>query len=631
MTPVIVRMGRGSNNTPVFTIPSYSAEFARPFGATRDKEQGLWLYPAYFPVADIVLEDFNTLGIPLEFSPAAQRYVERLAGIRQLYEAQHLPPGFEFKTAPFAHQVLGLAHVYHMLRAALFYAPGLGKSKVAIDWMRLCSFLGEAGMTVVLGPLVTIRNWGKEIDTHSARTLRWGAVLGTVKQKERVIGEAEYGKYDVLLLTYDTARNFTDHILEKVEYSRIVADESHRIKNWRASRTAAAFELGQKAERKIIMTGTPTLGSPEDLYGQFKFLGHYFMPENPRKYREKFFEVSPANEHLILGYKNLPILNRRTTLVSLRRTKEECLDLPEQMFVDVTYDLGRQASAVYNKLIIDMGIDVDALTRWLRQAADAGGGYRALYDADGNMYTVPQVAVLLNKLSQVRSGFLLTSNTLADVCDDCEYLNFCTRLKIHPYTQDCSVGLYEVPESTLTVFEENAALDTLEELLDTILGDPANKALIWCRYSYPGTEVDMISDLLTRKGIKHTRVGKGEGGKVFDYAEAFNADPEQRVYVAQASTGEGITLNSANYTIFYNFDYALQSYLQPLDRNHRIGQSRKVTVYRMMAENAVDATIVSLLQQKVAIDRFLTVPGAAVPGMVARQTVRAGFIPPSGR
>ena len=622
MNPVIVRMGRGGNNTPVFTVPSLSAEFSRPFGATRDHEQGLWMFPAYFPVADIVLEDLNTIGIPLEFSPAALRYIQRLAEVRALYEAMQLPAGFEFKTTPFAHQVLGLAHVYYMPRSALFFAPGLGKSKVAVDLMRLCGFLGEPGMSVVLGPLVTIRNWGKEIDRHSGGTLRWGAMLGTPEDKLRVIDEAAAGQFDALLLTYDTARNYVDQVFEKVPYTRVIADESHRIKNWGAERTIAAFELGQKAERKVIMTGTPTLGSPEDVYGQFKFLAHYFMPESPRKFKERFFEVSPANRHLVLGYKNLPILNRRTVLISIRRTKEECLDLPEQLFVDVSFDLDRRSVVVYNELLAEMEIDVDGLRVWLDQLVDPAQGWTALKAKNGQVYAVPQVAVLLNKLSQVRSGFLLTSNVKPDICDGCAHLVRCVNANIEPYTSRCLVEPRK-PEPSLTVFEKNPAIDTLWELLDGILGDPTNKVLVWCRYSHPGTEIDLISAMLTAKGVPHIKVGKGEGGKVFDYAERFNADPSLRVYVAQASTGEGITLNSANYTIFFNFDYALQSYLQPLDRNHRIGQDRKVTVYRMMAAGTVDQTIVSLLHQKIEIDRFLTAPGVDVPLSVVRRTVKA--------
>ena len=788
MHPVSVHMGRASNGTPVFTIPSLSAEFSRVFGATRDQERGLWMFPAYFPVADLVLADLRVLGRPLEFSPTVDSYIQSLEAVRNLYTSLTLPAGFTFLTKPFDHQVLGLAHIYYMMRAALFYAPGLGKSKIAIDWMRLCAHQGEPGMTLVLGPLVTIRNWGKEIDIHSARTLRWGAVLGTPEEKREVIEKAGTGCFDALLTTYETARNFVDLIAEKVPYTRVVCDEcfigttqvltttgpreiseivadpnpvyvlsinfssgvleerlvtrkwrrvrkvpwcrvehewgffictpshqiwteedgyipaaalkdthhlravprrwehpqnpevevpgspknvhiagsrvvsvtllergspgrypesssgdsstfdievegthnyfadgvlvsnSHRIKNFGASRSVAAFELGQKATRKVIMTGTPTLGNPADLYGQFKFLGSYFMPESVYKYRERFFEMSLANKHLILGYKNLQILNRRTALISLRRTKEQCLDLPEQLFVDVTYDMGRRARVTYNQLIDDMGVDVDALVEWVKRLGS--NDPESLKGHNGQVYSVPQVAVLLNKLSQIRSGFLLTSNVLPDLCDHCEHLPFCVPLKIEPYTQNC-YEVHEAPESTLTVFEENAALDALDELLDTILGDPTNKALVWCRYSHPGTEVDMICDRLTARNIKHTRVGKGEGAKVFEKAEAFNADPEQRVYVAQAATGEGITLNSANYTIFFNVDYALQSYLQPLDRNHRIGQSRKVTVYRMAAANSIDASIISLLHQKVEIDRYLTVPGVDVPRMVSRRVVKA--------
>ncbi len=619
---LIIRMDKAGNNTPVFTIPNNSVEFSRPFGATRDQDRGLWLYPAYFPVIEQVLEDFTALTHPTEFSPMALQHIEENKAIRNKYENRELPDGFEFITKPFEHQILGLAHTFYMRRAALFYAPGLGKSKIAIDWMRLLAFTGETGMTVVIGPLVTIRNWGKELDIHSGKTLRWGAVLGSPEEKRAVIAEAGTGAFDVLLVTYDTARLYVDQILNTVDYSRIVADESHRLKNGQAGRTIAAMELGQKAERKVIMTGTPTLGSPADLYGQFKFLAPYFMPESPYKYKERFFEMSAYNKHLVLGYKNLPILNRRVQKVSLRKTKEECLTLPEQLFVDVYFDLTRAQLVLYNEVIDSMGIRFVDLQSWLQDFADPTIPKSKLKSMSGVAYTVPQIAVLLNKLSQIRSGFLLTSNVDATLCDGCESLSFCVPCEIEPYTQDCSV-VHVPPEPTLTTVKDNAALDTLDELLETILADPSNKALVWCRYSYPGTEIDTISKHLAAKGVGHVCVDGSTSDKIFDVVERFNADPLLRVYVAQSSTGEGITLNSANYTIFYNFDYGLQAYLQPLDRNHRIGQNRKVTVYRMMAANTLDETIVALLSKKIDIDTFLTSPDITVPLSVTRSSVKA--------
>jgi len=597
---VVVRMGVAGNGTPVFMTAGQSRELARPFGATWDADRHLWLYPAYYPAAKKVLDDFKVLDshIKLEFSDTASEYIREVERTDVRYAALELPAGFEFVTKPFAHQILGLCHVFYMMRAALFYAPGLGKSKIAVDWMRLLRFLGDKGLTIVMGPVVTVRNWGKEIDRHSGGQLKWGAVLGTKTQKTKVIERAAAGEFDALLVTYDTAKNFIELLIREVPYTRIVADESHGIKSFDAARTKAAHELGQKAVRKIIMTGTPTLGSPLDLYGQYKFLGDYFMPEGYFHFKQKYLVHSPYNKHVITGYKNLDILNKRTQFLSLRKTKEECLDLPPQTFVDVDYDLSRHQSVIYNQLIEQMGLDVGLLI------AQLGGAASDVMPSDTKL---PHAAALLNKLMQVASGFLIKNNQDTKLCDNtepggCRYVMNCVSSKIEPYTKGCLVASAPLP-NTITVFDDNPKLDALEGIFDSVLEDENNKVIVWCYYK---AELDLISKLLEKLKLPYVKVDGSTGDRVQALADKFNDDPKVRVYLAQVSTGVGITLNAAAYMVYYSLPFALGSYLQSLDRNYRIGQSKNVTVYRLLGRGTIEPAIVKLLDNKVDVDTVLT-------------------------
>jgi len=503
----VVRVGAAGNGTPVFLISGQSREFSRPFGATWDTDRHLWMYPAYYPVAKTVLADFKALDshINLEFSDTASEYIRELEKTESRYTANELPAGFEFVTPPYAHQIQGLCHVFYMPRAALFYAPGLGKSKIAVDWMRLLRFLGDKGLTIVMGPVVTVRNWGKEIDRHSGGQLKWGAVLGTKVQKTKIIERAAAGEFDALLVTYDTAKNFIELLVKEVPYTRIVADEAHGIKSYEAARTKAAHELGQKATRKVIMTGTPTLGSPLDLYGQYKFLGEYFMPENYFHFKQKFLVASPYNKHVITGYKNLDVLNKRTQLLSLRKTKEECLDLPPQTFVDVEYELSRHQVVIYNQLVEQMGLDLELLI------AQLGG---VVSDALPSETKLPHAAALLNKLMQVASGFLIKNHQVSNLCDvaevgGCRHVVNCVAGGIEPYTKRCLVAPDKIPD-TVTAFEDNPKMDALEEILSSVLEDRANKIIIWCYYK---AELDMVSARLEALKLSYVKVDGSTGDK----------------------------------------------------------------------------------------------------------------------
>lgn len=599
---VIVRMARAGNGVPVFTASGRSMELKRPFGATFDDDRSIWMYPAYFPVARKVLADFQVLGqeMRVEYSDTTQEYINELEKIEENYSALKLPEGFTYVTKPFDHQILGLCHSYYMLRSALFYAPGLGKSKCAIDLARLERFTGYKDLFVVMGPLVSIRNWGKEINRHSGKQLTWGAVLGDPEQKRRVIERAAAREFDFLLVTYDTARRYTELIYKLVPYSTVIADESHLIKEWRSQRTIAAHEIGQKARRKVIMTGTPTLGNPMDLYGQYKFLADHLMPEAYHRFRHLYLTVSPANKHVVLGYKNLDILNERTTYISLRKTKEECIDLPPQTIVDLDVPLSRHQSVIYNQLIDEMGINLETL---LAQLAH----YKAPVDQIPPPADLPHVAAMLNKLMQVASGFLIKNNMDPKLCDTveeggCRFLRQCVAEGIKPYTSRCQVQPKKIP-NTITTFNENPKLDTLVGLFDSVLEDPANKIIVWCYYR---AELDIVEKKLQDLKLGYVRADGDTGERINDLEEQFNTDPVTRVYLAQISTGVSITLNAAAYMVFYSLTYNLKDYLQAIDRNYRIGQQKNVTVYRLLGKHTVEPGIVKLLDAKVDLDQVLT-------------------------
>ncbi len=600
MQPIIVRMGVAGNGVPVFTIGSKFKELERPFGATFNDSTHTWMYPAYLPSALKVLADFEVLKktLPLEYSATVIEYIKQLETTQEKYKQNELPEGFGFVTAPFAHQLEGLSHAFYFLRSALFFAPGLGKSKIAVDLLRLLHFQKEKDMAIVMGPVVTVKNWGKEIDRHSGGALRWGAVLGTKPEKLEVINQAACGEFDVLLVTYDTARNLVDAIVEKLVYKVIIADESHRIKSWQASTTKAAHEIGQKATRKMLMTGTPTLGSPLDLYGQFKFLADYFMPEGPVAFRLKFIETPGPNSHVVTGYKNMHLLNARTQFVALRKSKEECLDLPPQTFVDVEYSLSRHQTVIYNQLISEMAIDVEMLLAHLGGTAT---------DNVPPETTLPHAAALLNKLLQVSSGFLIKNHENLKLCDDaepggCRYLRECVREDIKPYTKRCKIAPERIP-TTVTTFDENPKLEALEELLDSILADSQNKVIVWAYYA---AEMDLLEAKLVELGHRYVRVDGKTGSRIQGLVDSFNDDPTIRVYLAQISTGVGVTLNAAQYMIYYSLTYSLGSYLQSLDRNYRIGQTKNVTVYRLLGRQTVEPAIARLLDNKVDVDQILT-------------------------
>jgi len=141
----------------------------------------------------------------------------------------------------------------------------------------------------------------------------------------------------------------------------------------------------------------------------------------------------------------------------------------------------------------------------------------------------------------------------------------------------------------------------VDELMD-VLEEVEGKAIIWAHYQYdiitiikeivkvhgPGSVVDYYG--LTPQDERQDNIRK------------FQSDPKCRFIVGTPATGGyGITLTAANTVIYYSNGYDLEKRLQSEDRAHRIGQTKSVTYVDIMAEETVDEKIVKALRKKINI------------------------------
>lgn len=604
-----VRVGRAGNGTPVFLSHGQSKTHERIFGATWDEQRALWMYPAFFPASEKVLADFDVLSNATEIvlSDPAKQHVLDLATVKSRLLARKLPANFEYVTEPYEHQIDGLCHVYYNIRSALFFDPGLGKSKIAIDLLRLLRLGGNRGPALVIGPRVTVQNWGREIDRHSDRQLTWIALSGTKAQRRKALDRAIAEQIDMVLVTYGTARRIVDLLVNELPYETVICDESHNVKSWTSDQTKATWEIAQKAQRRLLMTGSPTEGNPLDVYGPYKILGDCFMPENYFSYQRKFVEKASAVSPIVVGYKNLNIINERTTFLGIRRTKEECLDLPKRTFIDVDYNLSSLQENTYNQIVIDMGIDPAQLADFANAMRDAPGQARALLPTLPPEMEMPHRAAALIKLLQVTSGFIVKNEKDPFFCDTvnkggpCEHVVDCVREKIKPRTSKCLIDKTPWPSST-TFFDDNPKHDAIMELIDGIVVTPGAKVIVWCVFH---AEMDSIIKRLVTAGIRYVRMD-GDTKDPMAVIDEFNDDPDVRVYVGQVASGVGVNLVSAAYVIYSSLPYELLKYVQSLDRNYRIGQNKAVTVYRMIGRSTLEAAVAFLLDHKVDVDSLLT-------------------------
>lgn len=560
--------------------PDLNKAFTRVLGNVRVLEKGYWLFPAYAPFAGTVVSDLSIVaednGYALELTEKAEGFLrdaeERRVAAQEL--TQPFRDSFDFVTVPYRHQEDALRFAIALHRCAIFYDCGLGKTKIVFDFVR-----HEKCTAIVLVPTVGVDTWVREKDVH-APELRLVALRGTKKAREKIWEEMQRtgnGKspYDVVVISYDTA--VRDQLFfSRVRFDAIIADESHYLRTHNSQRTKCAVAIASRCERRIIMSGTPSLGNPLHLYGQLAFLARHFPAQDWWTFRKRYTTHAKGQPKYITGFKNLDMLNDKIKQIAVRRTKEDCLDLPERVFTDVYFSISGEQRRTYNELIQDT-------STWI----------------DTEMIRSPQVTTTILKLLQVLSGFVLT--TPPPVCDGCEHVHDCVDSGVKPFTRGCP--FYSKPYvSKVKRFKSNPKLKTLEDLIDSILVEKRHKIIVWAHFT---EELNLVEELLQSKGVGYIRVDGSNSSSAQKFSRDFNQNPDIRVWLGQISTGVALTLTGASYVVYFGLNYNLDDYLQSMDRNYRIGQSESTFVYRILAKNTVLETLAKVLEQKIDISSSL--------------------------
>lgn len=612
--------------TPVFSVPDTYNFWSRVFGATRDIKGKRWFFPAFPPFLDRVLHDFDVVNHSDTFSLEAQNYLKTQTSFAE--KLKLVRDTFKFSTSCYSHQITGLAGILHNYRYGLDWEMGTGKTKVLVDAIRYWNT-----KVLVLCPVVALDIWEQEAKKHSDNTVQTVILRGP--NKEKLLEKFQRMPSGILAVSYGVARtqgiptlyattakiigkNIPEYLkktLSKIndpklqakyaqqwtagknhqeiqkeiasltlppqwvidaDYDVIIADESHRIKRIQSAQTKAALQLSKKATRRYILSGTMNQGDPRDMYPQMKFLAPYILQEDYRKFCEQHVMTSATNKHIVVGFKHLDALNRRVTEYLDKKKLEECIQLPGQTDIDVRFDLSENQIEDYNYVVKNYILSLpDKPTLYL------------------------QSANRINKLFQISSGFVYSPRD-PDICDTCDRLEKCLHDEIYPWTTKC---IQKIPEREVYRYLKNPKLEALKDLLEDILEVNNHKILIWAHFK---TELDDIEKLLTGLKIGYVRVDGSNTKDIQQYANKLQSDKKCRVYLGQIHTGIAVTLTAAAYSIYYSRSWMLDDWLQSRNRNYRIGQNKKVIIYRLIARKTVEEQQIHALDLKQNIAAVIT-------------------------
>ena len=448
-----------------------------------------------------------------------------------------------------AHQEEGVAFLRERRSGLLAFEQGLGKTLVAINSFQRITAAGAVDRLLVICPNSLKRNWAAEI-TKFAPGLTVEIAEGRPVERRGVFLQSAAA---VVITSYETARTEVTGILAFLQRQRVVLvlDESHAAKNWRSLTSTAARHFAPHCDYRWLLSGTPVTNTPADLYTQIEILapGEHLLGS-----MESFLTMAEADPGAEFARGTLDRL-------VLRRTKEQCLDLPAKSFVDVRVELPHWQRSLYDEMREQMACEIEGM--------------------DGRQYS----AYAATALAQLSRLVQLASNPSI----------------VFP-------GLEATP----------AKFDALEGLLSDVLSVPSRKVIIWSAYV---RSIETLLDRLQGAGAVAIYGGTPPGSRQ-DVAQQFQEDPETRVLIANpAAAATGFTLTAASYAVYESMSWRYDHYAQSQDRNHRIGQGKPVTYMRLIAADTIEEAIVSALGRKSALARSLL--GDRQGGGVTRHLTQA--------
>lgn len=438
---------------------------------------------------------------------------------------------------------------------ALFFEQGTGKTVTAIRILEEKCRQQDVPLlpTIILCPPIVIDNWKRELLLYS----RFPAEqIVTLKGpgKKRAEKLATLAGASIVVTNYE-ALNMAEVFQGLLDFQArcIIFDESHKLKDISSKRTQRAVTLSASTSYRYILSGTPVVNSPFDLFSQFlamdggaalgkkyqEFRARYFYDENAGKPKHCYF---PA---WVLRTGSLDEINKIINANASRVKKSECLDLPPLVRQRVYVDLNEQQERVYD--------DIEK---------------HYVSEIDGNVVSTDMALKQLIRQHQITSGFV------------------------------------KMDDGTTRSFEGHAKQKALEEVLSAI---PEEKIIIWCVYKRDYADVRKVVSALGLRSVEiHGEVSETQ--KSHSLSDFERGTDGTRVLIGHpASAGIGINLVHAPYAIFYSRGFSLENDLQAEARNYRGGSEihEKITRIDIIARGTVDEEILDALEAKQNVSEVL--------------------------
>ncbi len=430
---------------------------------------------------------------------------------------------------------------------ALFYEVGTGKTATLIHILREdYNRVRKIAPTLIFTPLTVCKQWKTEFARFSKIPQEKIFVLtGPGKKRAEALKHQISLSRDLIVVTNYEAVQIEAFYAQMLKWSPdlVVLDESHLLKDSSGKRVKKIYPLAHAARRRFLSTGTPILNSLLDIFGQYKAMNPDIFGGNFFTFRQRYFvdknAYMPKNH--FPDWQPIPeaaaMIGQVIKQTSLQAKREECLDLPELLKINVPVEMSPEQARVYKQMAKDFVAEL------------------------GNSVVTAEFAMTKTlRLRQILAGFI---------------------------AQDS--------ESDATWCSDVPKLDALEDLLSSIGG---RKTIIWTEFRPTYTKIASVCEKAGYEVAFLT--GDQSASEKEKSIEAFRQGSVNALVANPSAGGTGVNLFEAPFAIFYAKGYNSGHYRQAEGRNYRAGSEMhtRVTQYHLVSEGTLDEVISNALVHK---------------------------------
>lgn len=307
------------------------------------------------------------------------------------------------KFTPYDYQIHSTDFILNHRKSGLILDMGLGKTICTLTAIKeLLYNRFEANKVLVVAPLyVADFTWEEEMQKWDhTQEMKMVKILGSTKQRIKAL-RTEADIYTVNVENVEWLVNY--YIDNEIEwpYDMIVIDESSKFKNHTSKRFKAIRKVTRKAERVVILTGTPAPNGLLDLWSQIYMLDQgERLGRSMTVYRNNFFEPDKRNKTTIFSYRIRQgaekQIYKRITDVTVSLKAIDHIKMPERIDNMIRITMPNKIQDIYDAMERDylVQLDENEIT-----AASAGVvANKLLQMANGAVYDEQRNVIIIHEL-----------------------------------------------------------------------------------------------------------------------------------------------------------------------------------------------------------------------------------------